>query len=64
MSQLVSWPLETLETVEVQEIRLLKYIVTIPHDWLVKRIFTYIIKKELFMRMPAGFARDGQKERP
>ncbi|MBS4759659.1 MAG: hypothetical protein KHX03_03055 [Clostridium sp.] len=36
---------KTLETVDIQAIAVLKYIVTIPHDWLVKRIFVYIIEK-------------------
>ncbi len=36
--------LKTLETLEFKENTGTKHNLTIPHDWLVKRVFVYIIK--------------------
>lgn len=62
MSWLVPRDLENLETLGFQETRRLKYILTNPHDWLVKRVFVYIIeKRKVIMLMVVEFTRHGQK---
>lgn len=45
MSTIERQQVKSLESQSFQEIQRLKYIVTIPHDWLVKRVFVYIINK-------------------
>ena len=41
--------LENVEMPAFQVIWALKYILTIPHDWLVKRVFVYIIEKRSYL---------------
>lgn len=54
---------KTLEILDISGIASLKHIVTIPHDWLVKRIFVYIIRKRrLFKCATIGFARNNHIE--
>lgn len=54
MSPLELQTLKKLESIEVQESQALQYIVTIAHDWLVKRVFVYIIVKRSYQHTHCG----------
>lgn len=62
MSTIERQQVKSLESQSFQEIQRLKYIVTIPHDWLVKRVFVYIIEKRKVIKlMVVEFTRHGQR---